>query len=253
MKQLLILSAIVVVPLTQAVLSDDEVIAIHQEFLSAEKLEDFQQKLRGGWRLGGELQQDTFRRRRTQGLTTEESDTIHQLVQNRDKITRSVNPRAEGDGVMTTTVSEDDTVVSLLHDHVLAMESLSGPVRQGDPLFVALFDHIDETDMEVAYLENGVEVVHTGTTTCGISLVEGHAAKVSYFVDTGILQPDFDWELPDTCLVTSYSTPQPSTTMQPSASVQPLDRTQPLDSTSAGTCRSLWLTRFLSVFIGILS
>lgn len=174
-----------------AAIQDDEIVKLHAGFMSNEKLAQFKQKYR-----------------RLQG------DTIDALFDNRDQIDRIV--RTTANGLEATTTSTNPAVVALIHTHVQEMESLERPIRQGDPLFVALFENIEQTHLNVEYTDDGVHVVHTGSTDCGMLLVQHHAAQVSSFVDTGDRRPNFDYQEPASCmdpqpLSTPASTTPPTT------------------------------------------
>ena len=125
------------------------------------------------------------------------SDTIHELFDNRNEINRTV--QFTENGLVATTTSNNAYVASLIQTHVADMQNLQFPIRQGDPLFVSLFDNIEQTQLEVQNITNGVNITNTGFTDCGVILVQEHATQVSSFVDTGVRRPNFDWTEPDVC------------------------------------------------------
>ena len=148
---------------------------------------------------------------------------INQLFNNRLLIERNV--QTVYNGVITTTTSEAETVIDLIQTHVQQMANLNGPIRQGDPLFASLFRNIQQTVLDVEYIENGVRVSNTGTTDCGVALVQAHAAQVSRFVQTGDRRPDFDWVEPESC-----ANPQPITTTA----------IEPTPTTTTASTGTLW-------------
>lgn len=122
---------------------------------------------------------------------------IQALFANRHLIQRSVETTVVG--VDTITTSLDDGVVLFIQDHVQDMMHLDGPIRRGDPLFVSLFENIDQTHMNVTFITHGVMVTHTATTDCGVLLVQEHANQITRFLDTGIRRPNFEWKEPIVC------------------------------------------------------
>ena len=154
----------------------EEILALHGRFLSKERMEKLVKDLR-----------------RLQGP----DDTIDELFNHRFDIHREILTLS--DGVIATTTSDDQDVVTLIHTHVRDMENLDTPIRQGDPLFASLFQNIDQTVLQVEYLDSGVRVTHTGITDCGAALVQDHAAQVSSFVDTGVRRPNWSWVEPASC------------------------------------------------------
>lgn len=208
---------------------EDDMVKLHGEFMSEAQLKRFRQKLRtaGDWR------------RHLQQHHPSIMTTIDALFDNRNEIDRVVETTAIG--VVATTTSTNQDVVSLIQTHVNDMENLQFPIRQGDPLFAALFENIEQTNLAVEYiLDSGVRVEHTGTTDCGVELVKDHAAQVSRFVDTGVRRPNFDWIEPDVCdnpqLINNPSsivTVPPNTVSPTSTTIMPGD--EPVSPTNRGT------------------
>lgn len=141
------------------------------------------------------------------GLTREEHEVVMALFDHRLQISRT--PKEIANGFNITTTSSNAHTAELIQRHVYAMTHLGKKrrIRQCDPLYRALFDHMDDTEMQVDYLENsGVQVVHTGTTDCAKQLVKDHTYTVSQFVDTGKMWPNHNWKLPQQC--TAAAAPQ---------------------------------------------
>lgn len=193
----MLLQTIVLLVVSSSVLlvgawTQEDILATHGKFLSEQELQFLKRRLQGDY-----------------------SSTIDELFANRDQINRTV--QVTENGVISTTTSTSDYVVSLIQMHVTAMKNLQFPIRQGDPLFVSLFENIDQTSMEVQNITDGVNVTHTGSTDCGVILVQEHAAQVSSFVDTGVRRPNFDWTEPNVCDNPQSLGPSPTmtTTLDP--------------------------------------
>ena len=162
-------------------LSEKELIEIHKNYLSEDEFTNIHRKLRSN---------DSRRLQSHMGV-------IHDLIQNRDKIDREVGKIDEG--LKTTTTSDDDDVADLIKKHVDQMNNLSYPIRQGDPLFATMFKNIDDIHMDISFLDNGVIVNHIGDTECAVDLIRDHGYKISNDFLKGVVQPDWDWEKPDSC------------------------------------------------------
>jgi len=135
---------------------------------------------------------------------SDDNTIIQHLVQNRDKIQRTVE--FTDDGVTSRTWSDDDTVSSWLEQHVAAMQArleTGNRIRQRDPLFRAVFDHADEFDgdllLDFVAADGGVYVTETSSTRCGIDLIQAHAQVVTAFIDKGPAEVRLNHAVPDTC------------------------------------------------------
>ncbi len=171
--------------------TQEDVLALHGGVLSEQELQFLKRR----------LQNDAY------------SGTIDELFDNRNKINRTV--QFTENGLVATTTSNSAYVASLIQMHVTDMKNLLFPIRQGDPLFVSLFDNIEQTQLEVQNITNGVNITNTGSTDCGVILVQQHAAQVSSFVDTGVRRPNFDWTEPSVCIDDPTPTLSSVTTQPP--------------------------------------
>eukprot|EP00977_Amphora_coffeiformis_P012430 scaffold3069_cov215-Amphora_coffeaeformis.AAC.31 len=186
----------------------EDLVEVHRNHLSLEDLEKLMDNYRDG----------TYTSRHLQAYP----EIIDELFANRNAIERSVE--AVYNGVVATTTSTEDYVTNLIRTHVGQMATLTSPIRQGDPLFVSLFQNIEQTSMEYVNIEGGVRVEHLATTDCGLLLVQDHADSVSYFVNTGNRQPNFSWIEPSVCaspqlidVASSTTTTTTTTTVIPPA------------------------------------
>ena len=132
------------------------------------------------------------------GLSSEDHNTIRYLAENHEKIVRS--GKNIENGVDVTTISSDPGVAQALKDHVHAMSDRlfvqRQCVRRADPLFAAICDNIDEMNVSIVDLVDGVNVQQTGVTPCAISLIQEHKKTVDNFAATGDIRPTFDRHLP---------------------------------------------------------
>lgn len=92
------------------------------------------------------------------------------------------------DGIRTLTVSSDPVTVSLLHDHVSAMESRMRQglvMRRWDPFFPELFRHADEIRQRIENQPDGVRVEAHSDNPYVVQLLYLHADAVSDFAKRG--------------------------------------------------------------------
>jgi hypothetical protein len=147
----------------------------------------------GGGRYGGG--DDT-------GTTTSPQDTIHELIQNRDSITRDVENTEKG--VKTFTSGASDQINTWIARHVEEMKALvesGGRIRNWDPLFQELFQYADQHHLECTQENNGLACEHKGDNACAIGLAQAHAAVVSLFLENGrdeVMDSHEDY-IPDSC------------------------------------------------------
>ena len=92
------------------------------------------------------------------------------------------------DGIRTLTVSSDPVTVSLLHDHVSAMESRMRQglvMRRWDPFFPELFRHADEIRQRIENQPDGVRVEAHSDNPYVVPLLYLHADAISDFAKRG--------------------------------------------------------------------
>lgn len=120
------------------------------------------------------------------GGHAEEMAVYRELLDNHQKIERTLE-EVEG-GVVTTTTTIDPDLVPVLQRHVRQMAALleSGqPIRRWDPLFAELFRHHEAVSMTIEDLPDGVRVTETSADPEVARLVRAHARKVQEFVARG--------------------------------------------------------------------
>ena len=116
----------------------------------------------------------------------EDSKWFHYLVDNRAKISRTIERLPNG--VETITKSDDPEVAAGIRTHVAAMHAR---VKEGrgihlrDPLFREVFRHADKIRMVIADIEKGVRVTETSDDPYVVSLIQAHADVVGKFIENG--------------------------------------------------------------------
>lgn len=116
----------------------------------------------------------------------EDRKWFHFLLDNRDKIKRTITRTDKG--VDTVTESDDSEVAAGIQTHVAAMHAR---VKEGrgihmrDPLFREVFRHADKISMEITDTDKGVRVVETSDDPYVSSLIQAHADVVSQFIENG--------------------------------------------------------------------
>ena len=188
-------------PFVVDALTIEDLVEVHRNHLSRSQLEELVENFQGGTYTSRHLQSN--------------ADIIKQLFANRNTIDRTVE--VVYNGVVATTTSQNTDVTNLIRTHVGQMAILSSPIRQNDPLFVSLFQNIQQTRMDYVNVAGGVRVEHLATTDCGLLLVQDHADSVSNFVNTGNRRPNFSWIEPDVCASPQLIDADLSTTLMPPA------------------------------------
>lgn len=116
----------------------------------------------------------------------EDRKWFHFLLDNRDKIKRTITRTDKG--VNTVTESDDPDVAAGIQTHVAAMHAR---VKEGrgihlrDPLFREVFRHADKISMEITDTDKGVLVVEVSDDPYVSSLIQAHADVVSQFIENG--------------------------------------------------------------------
>jgi hypothetical protein len=113
--------------------------------------------------------------------------TIHSLFAQSGTISRTV--KILPNRIEALTESSDPQTVGLLQEHVAAMKirlEKNQPIRQGDPLFAALFQNADKVVISVTATERGVKVVETSEDAYTAKLLKSHAQAVSDFIKNGM-------------------------------------------------------------------
>jgi uncharacterized protein len=113
--------------------------------------------------------------------------TIHSLFAQSGTIRRTV--KILPNGIEALTESSDPQTAGLLQEHVAAMKTRlekNQPIRQGDPLFAALFQNADKIVISVTATERGVRVVETSEDAYTVKLLQSHAQAVSDFIKNGM-------------------------------------------------------------------
>ena len=116
----------------------------------------------------------------------QDRDIFHSLLQNHDKITRTVT-EIEG-GVKTVTESTDAAIASKIQEHVASMYKRvedGRPLRMWDELYREIFKHADKIKMEIEKTEKGIAVIETSDDPYVVKLIQSHAKVVTGFTKKG--------------------------------------------------------------------
>jgi hypothetical protein len=135
------------------------------------------QQGQGRHRMGGMMQDPDHRA---------DMQMFHELLDNRERITRQVTPRA--DGVETVTESDDPAVARIIQAHVESMSARiveARPIHMRDPLFREVFMHAKQIVMRHEMTPKGVRVTETSTDPYVAKLIQAHAEVVSAFIANG--------------------------------------------------------------------
>lgn len=111
---------------------------------------------------------------------------FHELLDQRDKITRKVT--ILDSGIDTLTESDDPAVARLIREHVASMTARveqARPIHMRDPLFRAVFANADRIVMKHQATERGIRVIETSTDRYVAKLIQAHAEVVSAFLAKG--------------------------------------------------------------------
>lgn len=124
-------------------------------------------------------------------------DMIHFLIDNRDKIKRTVTKIDSG--VDTLTESDDADVSEQIQGHVASMKTRvhdAKPIHQRDPFFVEIFKHADKIEMAIEQTEKGVRVRETSKDPYVVKLIQAHADVIDKFLANGRPEMHADHEIP---------------------------------------------------------
>ncbi len=125
--------------------------------------------------------------------------TIHAMFADRDKITRTVQMLP--DGAEAVTESDDESIASMLKEHVPAMEdrvlgSKPLPPMTFHPIFVELIKHADDYTLTYEETDKGMKVTYQSDDPYVVMLVQEHAKLVSRFLQNGMNEIHAPYELP---------------------------------------------------------
>jgi hypothetical protein len=111
--------------------------------------------------------------------------TIHELLDNGAKVTRTVTMRP--DGVETLTESDDPALAKTIQAHVVSMYGRVAegrPIHIRDPLFRAIFEHASQITMAHHMTPRGIRVTETSTDLYVVKL-QAHAEVLNAFIKNG--------------------------------------------------------------------
>jgi len=140
----------------------------------------------------------------------EDHEVFQYLLQNHDKITRTVKELP--DGVETLTESDVPLIAAKIKEHVQWMEyriENTNPIRMRDPLFAELFKHTDKIKIVRNEIAEGVKVTETSDDPSVVKLIQAHAKVVSGFVERGFAEAMKNHAVPSDKLVKNHEASHP--------------------------------------------
>ena len=124
-------------------------------------------------------------------------EVFHFLLDNRDRITRSVTP-IDG-GIETLTESNDPEIAAKIREHVVSMKARldeGRPIHMRDPLFAEIFANAEKVEMTVEETEKGVRVRETSSDDYVARLIVAHAEVIDKFLENGRAEVRMNHEVP---------------------------------------------------------
>jgi hypothetical protein len=125
-------------------------------------------------------------------------ELFHTLLDNRERITRTVTIRP--DGVDTLTESDDPAVAKTLQAHVASMSARvkeARPIHQRDPLFREIFLNSSKIEMKHEVTPKGVRVIETSSDPYVARLIKAHADVIGAFLANGRSEAMKNHPVPD--------------------------------------------------------
>lgn len=119
----------------------------------------------------------------------EDRDIFHFLLENHEKISRTVTEL--DNGVTTVTESTDAAITTKIQEHVASMYKRvedGRPLRMWDELYREIFKHADKIKMELKNTKNGISVTETSDDEYVVKLIKAHAKVVTGFADKGFAE-----------------------------------------------------------------
>jgi hypothetical protein len=125
----------------------------------------------------------------THTATTAEMNDIHALLDNHDRVSRTVTNLP--DGIRTVTESDDPRVIRYIKDHVASMSKrVDAGADPGLPIeseaLRAIFRNKDKIKTTVETTDKGVIVVQTSADRDTVAELQQHASEVSDLVQDGM-------------------------------------------------------------------
>ena len=123
------------------------------------------------------------------GGTMAHMATIHELLVNHDRITRTVTNRP--DGIRTVTESADPRIAQLIKEHIASTNTqVESGIDPGLPMETdalhAIFEHHDTIRTTVETTATGVVVTQTSSDANAVAALQQHASEVTGLVRDGM-------------------------------------------------------------------
>ena len=122
-------------------------------------------------------------------LPQRQQEIIQQLASSHKSIQRELRETESGYEAITT--SADASIASLLQEHVTYMAArlaAGGAVRQWDPAYRELMEHIEDIEVKTELLDNGISVSVTSSNSVAGDVARNHGSIVTLFVKLGLAE-----------------------------------------------------------------
>jgi len=113
---------------------------------------------------------------------------FHELLKRHDEIERTTKKINNGIESITRITSQDTALIKILQEHALGMKKRfdSGrAIRSWDQLFIDLFDHREQIQVEWKMLEDGIKVTLKAEDPKVCDLIKLHDETLHAFVNHG--------------------------------------------------------------------
>ncbi|MCD6259371.1 MAG: hypothetical protein J7J31_07190 [Helicobacteraceae bacterium] len=119
----------------------------------------------------------------------EDERLFHELLVRHKEIERTTKQIKTGIESYTRITSQDKELVKVLQEHALGMKRRfdgGRAIRSWDSLFVKLFDHRDQIEMEWEMVEDGMKVTLTSQDAEVCELIQLHDETLHAFINHGL-------------------------------------------------------------------
>ncbi|WP_373070034.1 hypothetical protein [Sulfurimonas sp.] len=117
-----------------------------------------------------------------------DSKLYHELLVRHEEIERITKETESGIETITRVTSKDQELIKILQDHALGMKKRfdgNRAIRSWDPLFIELFDHREQINMNYEMLDDGIKVTLTSDDEKVSELIKLHDETLHAFVKHG--------------------------------------------------------------------
>ncbi|WP_304545744.1 hypothetical protein [Sulfurimonas microaerophilic] len=112
----------------------------------------------------------------------------HELLERHTEIERTTTELENGIETITRIPSKDENLIKILQEHAMGMKKRfdgNRAIRSWDPLFIELFDHREQIQMNSTMLDDGIKVTLTADDEKICELIKRHDETLHAFVNYG--------------------------------------------------------------------